>query len=115
MLSERHVLPILTPPPQGAVGSTYNYLGRAGNAIIAAWEARDHATALAEQAKIQAAVDLLSTPDRFGGVAVNVGKAILSLRTGRDAGPPRYPGSAMPAEGVERLRADLDALGFFGW
>lgn len=38
---------------QGAVGSTYNYAGRAGNAMIAAWERGDVATARVEQAKIQ--------------------------------------------------------------
>ena len=83
--------------------------------MIEAWTRGDMATALSEQAKIQAAVDRLTSADRYGGPSVNVGKAILSLRMGHDAGPPRFPGVPMSAEAKERLRADLDELGFFGW
>ena len=50
---------------QGAVGSTYNYLGRAGNGIIEAWGRGDHAAALAEQAKIQVRVRLGPHPVVF--------------------------------------------------
>ena len=44
---------------------------------------------------------------------MNVGKAILELRMGKPAGPPRYPCAAMTPEAKEKLRADLDAFGFF--
>jgi hypothetical protein len=58
---------------------------------------------------------LAAAADTYGGPGVNVGKAILELRMGVPAGPPRYPGSPIPPAALSQLRADLDALGFFAW
>ena len=51
--SQTTISPLAHVTCQGAVGSTYNYAGRAGNAMIAAWERGDVASARVEQAKIQ--------------------------------------------------------------
>lgn len=99
----------------GAVGSTYNYQGREANAIIAAFRGGRMAEALALQRVTQAGVDLLLTPERFGGAGVNVGKALMELRlSGKHTGPPRFPGRPMPEEGKAALRAAAEAAGFFG-
>ncbi len=72
--------------------------------------------ALAEQRKAQAVVDLLYDASNYGSGACNVGKAIMELRLGgKGCGAPRVPGVAVTAAGNERLKADLEKLGFFGW
>lgn len=52
---------------RGAVGSTYNYSGGDYNALIAAFKAGDMVEALRLQRATQACVDLLLTPDKYGG------------------------------------------------
>lgn len=103
----------------GAVGSTYNYLGRVANKLIAAYRAGDMPGALKEQRRIQAVVDLLNNGAAYGPAGVNVGKAIMELRLetrGSDlCGPMRYPGRRVSEKGYAALRADLEKLGFFQW
>ncbi len=48
------------------------------------------------------------------GPGVNIGKAIAELK-GLPVGPPRLPRLPMSDEGKAKLRADLDAIGFFEW
>lgn len=101
---------------KGFVGSTYNYAGRVYNKAIAAAAKGDWAGALVEQRKAQAVVDLLYAAASYGSGAANVGKAIMDLRVGGDVtGAPRYPLSGVTAAGKDKLRADLEALGFFAW
>jgi N-acetylneuraminate lyase len=101
---------------RGAVGSTYNYMGRVYNALLAAADAGDMVKALALMRKAQATVDLLYAAASYGSPACNVGKAIMELRLGgKHCGPPREPGVAVTPAGVAKLKADLEALGFFTW
>jgi len=97
---------------KGFIGSTYNYVGRDGVAMIAAFERGDAAAALAAQRRLQRAVNLLFQSERYGPAGCNVGKAICELVLGGSGcGAPRLPGAAASAEGIERLRADLQELG----
>ena len=95
---------------RGFIGSTYNSVGRAATAMIAAFDRGDMAAARAEQRKVQRAVNLLFEGPRYGPAGVNVGKAILELVLGgKGCGAPRLPGAAV--KDVARLRADLEELG----
>ena len=101
---------------KGAVGSTYNYMGRTYNRMIEAANKGDMVTALAEQRKAQLGVDLLYNSADYGHPAAHVGKAIMSLRLGgKYCGPPRAPMVAVTPAGMEKLKADLTKLGFFDW
>lgn len=86
--------------------------------LIAAFNKGDMTTALAEMRKAQEIVNMLYSASDYGHSAANVGKAMMELRLGgKHCGPPRQPGVAVPAGagGMDKLRADLDKLGFFGW
>jgi dihydrodipicolinate synthase/N-acetylneuraminate lyase len=115
---DEQALGALAMGAKGFIGSTYNYVGRVGVAMIAAFNKGDMPAALAEQRKLQRAVDLLLASGDFGAPGCNVGKAILEARIAGaawagPAGPVRLPGSAVTQP--EKLRAALDALGFFSW
>lgn len=97
----------------GAVGSTYNYMGATINRMIAAYQRGDMAAALVEQRRSQQGVDILYQASKYGS-GVNVGKAICTLK-GIPVGTPRLPRLPMSPEGLDRLRADLEAIGFFTW
>ena len=99
---------------RGAIGSTYNYQGREYNALLAAVARGDAAEALRLTRITQAGVDLLLTPERYGGAGVNIGKALMELRLGgARTGGPRYPSKPMPDEAKARLRENATAAGFF--
>jgi N-acetylneuraminate lyase len=93
----------------GAVGSTYNYMGNIGNALIAAFQKGDMATAQEQQARIQAIVTLLG---KYGGEAC--GKAIMQM-IGVPVGPPRPPSAPLTTAQYDQLKHDLDGIGFFNW
>ena len=98
--------PARPPPPR-------SYQGREYNALLAAHARGDAAEALRLQRLTQASVDLLLTPDAYGGPRVNIGKALMEMRLGGHTGPPRYPALPMPDDAKARLRADATAAGFF--
>ena len=59
----------------------------------------------------------------YGPASCNVGKAMMQWRLRATAGkmdivscgPPRAPGTAVTADGMQKLRADLQAAGFFDY
>ena len=107
---DEQALGALAMGAKGFIGSTYNYVGRTANAMIAAFARADSAAALAEQRKLQRAVNLLFEGARYGPGNCNVGKAILELVLGgKGCGAPRLPGA--PVADIARLRADLEELG----
>lgn len=111
---DEQLLGFLAMGAKGAVGSTYNYQGREYNALIAAHARGDAAEALRLTRITQVAVDLLLTPERWGGAGVNTGKALMELRLGgKHTGPPRYPSKPMPEDAKARLREAAEACGFF--
>lgn len=93
---------------RGAVGSTYNYLAPLYRRVIEAFDRGDLDGARRCQGL---AVKLVHTIVRYRGHAGL--KATMKL-IGIDCGPTRLPVAALQAEEVERLRRELDALGFLG-
>lgn len=94
---------------QGAVGSTYNYIGKQMNDLIDAFNKGD----LDEARKIQTMCDhlvndLLQNSD-WGNY--DVGKEIGTLISGVELGPPRLPSVAMPADARADLRKMLVDMG----
>ena len=110
---DEQLLGFLAMGARGAIGSTYNYQGREYNALIAAAARGDMVEAQRLSRITQAGVDLLLTPERYGGAGVNIGKALMELRLGGHSGAPRYPAKPMPEDAKARLREDAAAAGFF--
>jgi len=103
------VMTALSLGADGAVGSTYNYVGRAANQLLTAISQSDLATALEWQRRIQNVVVLM------GGVyGAGVGKAIMEL-IGLPVGPYRPPQPTLNETQKTQLKADLEAIGFFQW
>lgn len=92
----------------GLVGSTYNYLGKAANALLASFKENALTAASDIQVKIQNVVVLLG---KYGGCT---GKAIMQL-VGIACGPCRPPMMSLTSDQLQKLHADLVALGFFTW
>lgn len=91
----------------GAVGSTYNYAAPLYEGIMQAFAAGDLPTAEREQAKARGFIDVMNAA---GGLPA--GKTIMKL-IGVDCGPVRLPLRTLTPARQERLRAELDAVGFF--
>jgi N-acetylneuraminate lyase len=97
----------LTHGARGAIGSTYNFAAPLYRRILDAHDKGDLATAQAEQRRAVAMVDVLI---RHG--ALPAFKALMRL-LGFDCGGTRLPNTALDEAQTERLRADLDGIGFF--
>lgn len=118
---DEQMLGALVMGAKAFVGSTYNYSGRVSNKVIELWGKGDAKGALEAHRTLQKLVNLLYGAAAYGPAACNAGKAMMEWRirttTGKAAGvfcgPPRAPGVPVTAEGMEKLKADLDALGFF--
>jgi N-acetylneuraminate lyase len=93
----------------GAVGSTYNYMAPVYQRVITAFRAGDLVRANEEQARARAAIDAMAAA---GGLPA--GKAIMRL-IGMDCGPVRLPLRNLTDADVARLRAALEAAGFFAF
>lgn len=107
--SDEMLLSGLAGGAHGAVGSTYNFAAPLYNTIIGAFAARDIAAAQRMQAH---AVEMVNVLVRHGGnAAIKAVMAFLDL----DCGPVRLPQVALTAAQQQRLRQDLEAIGFFAW
>ena len=107
--SDEMMLSGLCGGAHGAVGSTYNFAAPLFNRIIAAFTARDMPTAQRLQAH---AVEMVNVLVRHGGnAAIKSVMAFLDL----DCGPVRLPQVALTREQQERLRQELNTIGFFVW
>jgi N-acetylneuraminate lyase len=93
-----------------AVGSTYNYMGKLNNRLLAAVRQNDMETARLEQRRSQAVIRLL---EKYGGHA-GVGKELMRLQ-GYDLGPPRLPLLPLAPDQAKALEAGLRDVGFFNW
>jgi len=94
---------------EGAVGSTYNFLGPLYQQVITAFQAGDMAAARDYQAT---AVKLVHLLIRHGGAAAI--KAVMQL-IDLDCGPVRLPLEPLCARDLATLEQELDAAGFFDW
>jgi N-acetylneuraminate lyase len=92
---------------RGAIGTTYNFAAPLYRRVMDAYEARDMATAQADQSRAREMVALLY---RSGGLAAV--KPIMKM-IGLDCGPPRLPLHRLGRSESARLRAGLEGLGFF--
>ncbi len=93
----------------GAVGSTYNFAAPIYTRLIAAFGRGDLAVAREEQFRSVQLVQLLAG---FG--FMGAAKAVMTM-LGVDVGPARLPNGNPTREQITKLRADLEAMGFFEW
>ncbi|XP_013376938.1 PREDICTED: N-acetylneuraminate lyase isoform X2 [Chinchilla lanigera] len=92
----------------GAVGSTYNYLGKKTNQILEAFERKDFSSALKYQFCIQRFINFVVKL----GFGVAQTKAIMTLVSGIPMGPPRLPLQKATREFTDRAAAKLKSLDF---
>ncbi len=94
---------------QGGIGGTTNYNGRELVGIIDAWKAGDLETAREKQNFSQEVINVIC---HYRGNIV-AGKRIMKL-IGLDLGKNRTPFQNMTDEEEVRMKAELEAIGFFG-
>lgn len=103
------LLGALATGARGGVGSTYNFMAPLAHAIIAAYEAGDWENARALQSKMISIIDALDAVGYLGAA-----KAVMGW-LGVPVGQARLPLGNPSPETLQRLRAQLEALGFFAW
>lgn len=94
---------------RGGIGGTTNYNGRELVAIIDAWNRGDIEAARKHQNFAQAVINVIC---HYRGNIV-AGKRIMKL-LGFDLGPNRVPFRNMTDDEEQRMKAELEAIGFFG-
>ncbi|MHC5004023.1 MAG: dihydrodipicolinate synthase family protein, partial [Planctomycetota bacterium] len=93
----------------GAVGSTYNFLGRLYARIVEAVRGGDVQAARTLQGVAIRAVHAIVRHPAHPAL-----KATMRL-AGVDCGPPRLPLAPLDGPALERLERDLRSAGFFEW
>ncbi|MCA9106673.1 MAG: dihydrodipicolinate synthase family protein [Planctomycetales bacterium] len=93
----------------GAVGSTYNFNAPVHHRIIDAFRAGEMEQARDEQFR---SVLTIRTIVKFGFMGGT--KGIMEM-LGVPVGEPRLPHHSLDAETKQRLRSELEAIGFFDW
>ena len=94
---------------RAAVGSTYNFAAPIYQRLRAAFAAGDLDEARRQQSQSQALVRAFIP---YGPRAAQ--KAIMSM-VGPDCGPARLPVAAIGSSQADRLRTELEGIGFFDW
>ncbi|XP_019626380.1 PREDICTED: N-acetylneuraminate lyase-like isoform X3 [Branchiostoma belcheri] len=90
------------------IGSTYNYAGRLYNKLIDAYKNGDMETALRQLDKSQSLVGVLFAHSFDAGI----NKQVMSLVSGIDMGPPRYPMVYRSDDEMKQVRSELEEGGF---
>ncbi|XP_072854237.2 N-acetylneuraminate lyase isoform X2 [Pogona vitticeps] len=103
---DEQLLSALVMGATGAVGSTYNYFGKANNVMMEAFAKGDFCTAQKYQFCIQEFLGFVIAQ----GFGVPQIKAVMSLVSGIPMGPPRLPLSSASEEFVAKVRAKLEGL-----
>jgi len=93
----------------GAIGSSYNYAGRLYEPILGLRGGGELVEAQRAQERAVEMIELIASFGYFGAA-----KAVMGF-LGVPVGPTRMPLGNPSGEGLERLRAGLDELGFFDW
>lgn len=106
---DEYLLAALALGARGAVGSSYNLAAPIYHRVLAAFEQGDLSTARSEQYRSVQLINLLAG---FGYMAA--AKATMGF-LGVDVGAPRLPNSSLSTEDHQRLRTELEKLGFFDW
>lgn len=107
--TDEALLAALAVGAPGAVGSTYNFAAPIYHRLWAAFEHGNLAAAREEQWRSVQLVRLLA---QFGFTGAS--KALMAM-LGVEVGPARLPLTTPNADQVQRLRSELEALGFFDW
>ncbi|KAL1775361.1 N-acetylneuraminate lyase [Sigmodon hispidus] len=107
---DEQLLSALIMGASGAVGSTYNYLGKKTNQMLEAFEKKDFTTALNYQFCIQRFINYVIKL----GFGVSQTKAIMTLVSGIPMGPPRLPLQKATQEFTANAEAKLKSLDFLG-
>ncbi|XP_051003545.1 N-acetylneuraminate lyase isoform X1 [Acomys russatus] len=105
---DEQLLSALVMGATGAVGSTYNYLGKKTNQILEAFEQKDFTSALNSQFCIQRFINYVTKL----GFGVSQTKAIMTLVSGIPMGPPRLPLQKATQEFTANAEAKLKSLNF---
>ncbi|XP_070122770.1 N-acetylneuraminate lyase isoform X11 [Equus caballus] len=105
---DEQLLSALVMGATGAVGSTYNYLGKKTNQMLEAFERKDFSSALNHQFCIQRFINFVVKL----GFGVSQTKAIMTLVSGIPMGPPRLPLQKASREFTDNAEAKLRSLDF---
>lgn len=108
---DEQLLSALVLGATGAVGSTYNYLGKKTNQMLEAFEQKDLASALNYQFRIQRFINYVTKL----GFGVSQTKAIMTLVSGIPMGPPRLPLQKATQEFTANAEAKLKSLNFLSF
>lgn len=108
---DEQLLSALVLGATGAVGSTYNYLGKKTNQMLEAFEQKDLASALSYQFCIQRFINYVTKL----GFGVSQTKAIMTLVSGIPMGPPRLPLQKATQEFTANAEAKLKSLNFLSF
>ncbi len=91
----------------GAIGSTYNVVPKIAVKIYESFQKGDMKTALAYQNKLNSYINKMVT-----GKGIGYWKASLSL-LGFDMGYTVFPATPISNEDMQKLKSDMDEIGFF--
>uniref|UniRef100_A0A8C9GCI1 N-acetylneuraminate lyase n=1 Tax=Piliocolobus tephrosceles TaxID=591936 RepID=A0A8C9GCI1_9PRIM len=108
---DEQLLSALVMGATGAVGSTYNYLGKKTNQMLEAFERKDLSLALNYQFCIQRFINFVVKL----GFGVSQTKAIMTLVSGIPMGPPRLPLQKASREFTDSAEAKLKSLDFLSF
>ncbi|XP_062990663.1 N-acetylneuraminate lyase [Elgaria multicarinata webbii] len=103
---DEQLLSALTMGATGAVGSTYNYFGKANNLILEAFASGDLSAAQKHQFSIQEFLGFVIAQG-FGVAQI---KAVMTLVSGIPMGPPRLPLSSASEEFIAKVKVKLESL-----
>ena len=106
---DEHFLGALAMGARGAVGSGFNFAAPVYHRLIKAFTAGDLAAAREEQFRGVRLIQL------FAGLGYMAAAKAAMRMLGVDVGPARLPNNQLSPEEITRLRADLEAMGFFAW
>jgi N-acetylneuraminate lyase len=107
--SDEWILAALALGAKGAVGSTYNFAAPVYHRLLAAFHRGDLAAAQTEQFRSVQLVKCLAGYGYMGAA-----KAVMTM-LGVDVGPARLPNGNPTPDQLQRLRAELEQMGFFEW
>ena len=106
---DEFMLGALAMGAQGAVGSGFNFAAPVYTRLLRAFGAGDFVKAREEQFRGVLLIKLLASCGYMGAA-----KATMQM-LGVDVGPARLPNNTLSGEQTEKLRSELEALGFFEW
>lgn len=106
---DEHFLGALAMGARGAVGSGFNFAAPIYSRLLKAFAAGDLATAREEQFR---GVHLIKLFGRHG--YMGAAKATMQM-LGINVGPARLPNASLDAAQTEKLRGELELMGYFDW